>query len=135
MMADWIVIIAAAHGSSMGLSIPAVTPAFPPSMGSVPAFYQMPPPPPPPTITVVRVKTREDVEDQARGYYIKGSAMWADERIAVPGLYSFSSSRSVVVISPDGKVHKVESVERKKKVVREIEESDGWETRWEEVKP
>jgi len=135
MMAEWIVIIAVSHGSSMSLSVPATAPVFTPNMNSVPAIYHAPPPPPPPTITVVRVKTREEVEDQARGYYMKANTMWSDERIAVPGLYSFSSSRSVVVISPDGKVHKVESVERKKKVVREIEESDGWETRWEEVKP
>lgn len=129
-MAEWIVIIAVSAGSSMSLSVPAT---FTPALYSTPAIYNAPPPPPPPTIIVVRAKTREEAETQARGYYLKGSAMWTDEKLAVPGLlWSHGSSRAVVIIAPDGKVYRVENVEKKKRVMREVEESDGWEMKWTE---
>lgn len=127
-MNDWIVIIAIVSG---GISATVLTdsPLITPSHGTT-ALYT-PPPPPAPRITIVRVKTRAEAEAQALGYYTNdGGVTWTDEKLIAPSFYSWQSSRAAVVISPDGTVYRVDRVERKRKVVREIEESDGWETRW-----
>lgn len=131
-MAEWIVIIALSQNTSMNLSVPANIPGFTPSIGSIPAIYHTPPPPPPPVITVVRAKSLAEAEAQARGCYIKDGATWTDDRIVAPAFFPTATSRAVVIITPDGRVWRVESVEKKKKVVREVEESDGWEMRWTE---
>ena len=129
-MNGWIVIIAIVSGGISG-TVLTDSPLITPSHGTT-ALYTPPPPPPAPQITIVRVKTRAEAEAQALGYYTNDTgAMWAADKLVAPSLFSWQSSRAAVVISPEGKVYRVERVEKKRKVVREVEESDGWETRWE----
>ena len=129
-MNGWIVIIAIVSGGISG-TVLTDSPLITPSHGTT-ALYVPPPPPPAPRITIVRATTRAEAEAQALGYYTNDrGVMWTDDKLGAPSLYSWQSSRAAVVISPGGKVYRVDRVEKKRKVIREIEESDGWETRWE----
>jgi hypothetical protein len=129
---EWIVIIAVVCAESQLNAIPATVLPFTPN--SLSAVYHYPPPPPTPTMHVVRAASRKEAEEQALGYHESTGTMWCDEKIAVPGLFAGNCSRAAIVIAPDGTHFKVTKVSKTKKVQREVEESDGWEARWEPVK-
>lgn len=57
----------------------------------------------------------------------------AQEMATEPTLHGPDCAVSSWVLSPDGKAFRVSRVQRTRKVVREVEEPDGWDAKWDEV--
>jgi hypothetical protein len=93
-----------------------------PLLVSTPAVVQMDsftqPIPPRPTIEARPFKSRAELEA-----FVLTRVVWGP------------CSESLMGIAPDGAAWQIERVERKKKVVREVEESDGYAVEWREVRP
>ena len=128
MAAEWIVIVATVAASN-ALLVPDVysSPAI-----NLPSTYSVPLPPAP-TISVYRAASKAEAEDIARGYKVTTLEGGIQGVTPVrPDAFGWSSC-AAVIITPDGKAYRVTSVERKRKVMREVEESDGWSTVWDEI--
>jgi hypothetical protein len=74
--------------------------------------------PPRPTIEAKTFKSRADLEA-----FVLARVQWGP------------CSERLMGLAPDGTPWSVERVERKRKVVREVEESDGFAVEWREVIP
>ena len=125
----WIVIVATACSGAIGL--PNLNAVVTPDTGYSGSVYS-PSVAPAPAISVFRAKTRKEAEELAVGYserMLDGGIVGLNPIRDWPGV---GCSESAVVVSPDGKAYVVKRQSKTKKVMREVEESDGWETVWTE---